>query len=267
MISGVLKRIGYGPVVTLDDWIPAKPSAHDSIPNVIIQTWEEKSFSALHALQILIFRARNSGLHHRLFDAFERDTYMETRWSDHKILSVYRASRFGALRADIFRYCIIWDLGGYYFDISKGLRGSVVDIKSKNSTGLITFENNPYPSLKSAESKGLLFHDKLVCQWGFGFSARHPLLGMHIEEICNRASIFADKVFENPKAAILGFTGPLAFTETVHRYSLLQGMDGISQAGIDFNGRGIYSMLGSGFRHRRFPSYALRKGEKILDRI
>ena len=45
---------------------------------------------------------------------------MEKNWGKQNISKIFFKFINGPLKSDIFRYCILYDQGGYYFDISKG---------------------------------------------------------------------------------------------------------------------------------------------------
>ena len=70
---------------------------------------------------------------------------------------------------------------------------------------------------------------------------------------------------ENPKAAILMSTGPGQFIKSV-RQVLFDCPDlSITQAGIDFNQQGIFSMKGSEARYLLSPAYDNSRNSVIVD--
>jgi mannosyltransferase OCH1-like enzyme len=233
------------------------------IPPVVYQTWEVKRFGKRHAKSILKFRQRNRDLDFFLYDRNERDEYMQREWKDTKIQYLYTRARFGALKADIFRYCLIFQRGGYYFDISKGLDCSLTSLHSPEAEGVITYESNP---ALDSDSSGLLKQPSLlVNQWGFGFVRNHELLRLHIESIEKNAEHYLTKIFPSPKIAILNLTGPRAFTQTVRDFAKKLGIAGLEELGIDFYGHGIYSLNGSGARFLVSRSYAQAKNQPIFN--
>jgi mannosyltransferase OCH1-like enzyme len=237
--------------------------AVQNIPPIVFQTWEKNAFGRRHRNSIIRFRKINSDLDFILLDSSARDSYMRERWGNKFISKIYFEAKFGALRADIFRYCILMDRGGYYFDISKGLEVKITSLHDHSISGAICFEKN----LSDFHGPMSLTHPRnLVVQWGLGFVSNHPLLKNHIERIEWTYSNFFGKTFANPKQAILEFTGPIAFTKTVHEYAETNGLDDIAQLGIDFFGYGIFSLNGSESRYAVSPSYSRAKNKKILTR-
>jgi mannosyltransferase OCH1-like enzyme len=241
----------------------ANPPIMQRIPPTVFQTWETKSFGRRHLQAIKRFREINRDLNFVLLDKNERDAYMRENWHGKPILDIYTRSLFGTLKADIFRYCIIFQKGGYYFDISKGTKKSITSLHSRDAKGILTFENNAYMIGQVVE--GIRHPQNLIVQWGFGFEAGHPILEDQIKSIENAYPDFARKVFKEPKKAILEFSGPVSFTRTVHNYSKKKTLEEIDQLGIDFFGQGIFSLSGSESRYKVAPNYAMAKNLPILE--
>jgi len=187
---------------------------------------------------------------------------MRDSWGERLVSEIYFRSQFGALRADIFRYCLIYDLGGYYFDISKGTDFSLTALHSHDSLGLITYEQNKFNGPPGPPSLALQNH--LVAQWGFGFMAKSKVLNLQIERIEQAYESYLGKVFSNPKLAILEFSGPISFTRTIHEMARNESLERICQAGIDFHGHGIFALRGSESRYLIARGYASARNRPIL---
>ncbi len=86
------------------------------IPPVVYQTWEENLFGRRHLRALERFREINGDLQFILMDRTQRDAYMAESWGHHPVHAIYRGAQFGPMRADIFRYCLLHERGGYYFD-------------------------------------------------------------------------------------------------------------------------------------------------------
>lgn len=85
------------------------------IPNDVYLTWEENAFGKTHAFELQRFRQINRDCNFHFFDARQQAQYMEKYYGDHPIFSVYTSARAGAMRADIWRYCILYERGGVLF--------------------------------------------------------------------------------------------------------------------------------------------------------
>jgi len=234
-----------------------------TIPNVVYQTWENKKFGRTHFTSNILFRKRNRGFTFKLYDAAERDCYISYRWKGSPLEEMYVRARFGQIKADLFRYMILFDLGGLYFDISKAITRPLRTLIQPEIDGIISFENNR--RLESKANRNLTsMPDNLVLQWGFGFAPRHELLSTVLSQIEQRFSDYKNVVQRNPKQAILELTGPVAFTDSVEIFFSKFPYNKVKQVGIDFDGSAILSLPGSAARHKLVPAYALASNEKLF---
>jgi mannosyltransferase OCH1-like enzyme len=263
-VNVLASRLVDYPFKTLQNQVAVNPRLQ-KIPNSVTQTWEENAFGRRHFASINRFRSLNLDLNFWLFDAAARNEYMRKNWSDHPIQEIYEQAIFGPLKADIFRYCIIFERGGYYFDISKGLNSSIISLHSPEASGLISFEGNENTDgFSPARAHGVLRPEKLVIQWAFGFTPKHDALAILISDIVGNFPAYSDGIFAVPKDAILEFSGPKAMTRALHKYFIRVPDNSIAQLDLDFAGHGIYSLRGSGARHHRFPSYASIRDSKLF---
>jgi mannosyltransferase OCH1-like enzyme len=253
-----IKKFFEYPLQRLDDQI-SKLQDNYLIPPFVYQTWENNLFGKTHYKQIVKFRKNNHDLTFLLFDKKKRDDYMIERWSDHEILKVYQKAKLGVMKSDIFRHCILYDQGGYYFDISKGTKVSLRSLHTESTEAIISNEpleciipphNNLFKKLKHPHNNFLT--------WGLGFKKNHPIPKMMIEAISNDYKHYLGKIFSRPKLAVLSLTATGQFTKVVRDYILNHELndDHLIQSGIYFNGEGIFSMKGCRVRHHTAPSYA-----------
>jgi len=246
---------------------PAVSSDYNkSIPPNVYQTWEDNLFGERHFNELINFRKTNPDLSFFLFDADDRENYMKKFWGKHRIYQIFKAAKFGPMKADIFRYCLLFERGGFYFDISKGVSAPISRFINDSNDGLISYESNEcYLPPEDFEIQGLLHPTKYILQWGFGFSKGHSILSNMISSICMNHFYFKERVFENPKMAILAYTGPGRFTKIVRNQLGTNLNINVVQAGIDFYGHGIFHMPGSEVRHLTKPAYTIYSNEKLFE--
>ena len=101
-------------------------------------------------------------------------------------------------------------------------------------------------------------------QWGLAFSSKNLFLESLINNICSDYKYYKDKVFENPKVAILNFTGPGMYTKVMRNYISNNDIFDMSELDIKFNNNGIFKLKGSSVRHYIVPSYTYKKNSKIV---
>ena len=235
------------------------------IPGNCYQTWEDNRFGTSHISAIENFRNLNPTISWFLFTNTQRDEYMESFWVDEPIHDIYKRAKFGVIKADIFRYCILFERGGYYFDISKGCNTPLRALHQHDTKALISFENNLHDFKIAANVANTLLHPQhLILQWGFGFAAQNHILRKVIDQIVEDSVKFSGVVYEDPKTAIWNFTGPIAFTRAVHSNFDATLFEFTEQAGIDFNLTGILPLPGAYTRHFKRRNYWDFKNKKIL---
>ena len=122
---------------------PATPNGN-RIPNVVYQTWKISRLSSLHALGVKRFRKLNPDYGFRFFDDHAMDDYMTGNYAGHPILDVYKAIWVPAMRADIWRYCVLFREGGIYCDIDSALSIPFRDLLSENPSEMLSFEGNKW---------------------------------------------------------------------------------------------------------------------------
>ena len=234
------------------------------IPNIVYQTWINKELPWRMWKEIKKFRELNHDYSFILFSDEERDEYMKNSWGDRKIYDLYKNSVFQASKADIWRYCILYEKGGYYFDIKSSCETPLSKLIKSHGTSL-TFEQH-YTYIVPSEyilKNDSNFNINTIANWGMGFSKKHPLLEIiisNIEEVCE---FFRDKKFPYPKPYILSFTGPGMLTKSYRDY--LEKYNSIIEFnGVNFFGEGIYQVKGSQYRFLSSPHYKEVKNSKIL---
>ena len=253
------------PLVKIEDQLVDKNSKN-KIPNKVYQTWESRFLGKTHARSIKKFRDLNPDLSFYLFDKDKRDGYMKSNWQGKLISEIYFNSKFGPMKSDIFRYCVLYEFGGYYFDIGKACSIPLTNLHTEQDTGIITYEENEfyYPPYDQ-----LLFKLKrpfnYFLQWGLGFSPNHQFLKQLISQIESNYHLFQNKIFANPKIAILNFTGPGAYTKAMRKYLSVTGISNFSELDIKFNHTGIFKVKGASVRHYIVPSYTYAKNSLICN--
>ena len=258
-----IRKIFEYPLVPLYDQEAISPP-NQKITPIVYQTWVDNKFGKTHAKSLTNFRAINKNLSFRIFSNSMMEDYMKKKWGNKKIYTIFKNSLLGPLKTDIFRYCILYDLGGYYFDISRACKIPLTKLHNKNCKFIITYEdtdcyippNNPFIySLKRPFSH--------MIQWGLAFEKKNIFLKLLINEIVRAYPFYKNKVFENPKLAILNFTGPGMYTKVMRDYISQNNKKDFIELDTKFDGHGIFKIQGSQIRYHLQSSYTYVKNKKI----
>ena len=227
----------------------------NEIPNIVYQSWKTRDLPWRLVNDMKRFRRLNKDHSFLIFSDEERDNYMESAWKEHDIYKIYLNSLFQASKTDIWRYCILYERGGFYFDIKSGCNTPLSKLEiSKGS--VMSYE--PFLTFSIPDTNFILqdeqaFH--IIQNWSFGFKKNHKLLKMLIENICKYAPYIRGKNFSNPKSAILAFTGPGMLTKTYREY-INEDNDTIKLNGINYYSKGLYELEGAKYRFKDSKSYS-----------
>ena len=256
------------PFAPVEPYVAASEGPKVSIPNTVYQTWETLSLGRRHRRSRQGFIEMNPDLNFHLFDKDARDLFMQENFAGRPIAKIYSAAKYGAMKADIFRYCILLQRGGFYFDISKGLSRPISSLVEHDQREFLTVESHDWDS-SWGNISGLTYSKcggKTLLQYGFGFQPGHPLLAIMLAIIEEKAIELQGVVVKNPKEAILGLTGPRAFTLALDQHLASPTSLAIKVVDSpDFDGAGIFSLKGSGARYLQSPKYSEDKNLPILD--
>lgn len=236
-----------------------------AIPRRVFQAAKTRSVHPRHNRSLQAFRAHNRDLDFVLFNDDDCQTYMDEHWGDHPIHRVFKSALFPQMKADIFRYCIVFENGGYWVDFNKGFRGSITGLHGAESTGMISFESNPSMIFPRQEAASLVADPvHLAIQWAFGFQQKHPILGLAIERIVEIEPFFRSRTFVLPKNAILTMTGPGLFTSALRDMAEKRGLAGVTQLSTDFDGQGVFRLDGWNLSIDRGNHYARLRDKQII---
>ena len=86
------------------------------IPANIFQTWHSKQIPPLMMKSMLSIKRNNSRFNYYLFDDNDCANFIRNNF-DEDVLNTYNNLIPGAYKADLWRYCILYKLGGIYMDI------------------------------------------------------------------------------------------------------------------------------------------------------
>lgn len=234
-----------------------------AIPANVYQTWIHPKLGPTHASAIAKFKHINSSYTFWFYNSKEMDEYMRFFYGHHPIFEIYQKALFGPVKTDIWRYCILCERGGFYFDINKMVDVPLKNIVCSTDRALISYEKNHLPDRISKGPDVLLHPDRLVLNWGLAFVKNHPILQRVLQNIVTDYPLFKGVSFAHVKSAVLDFTGPHQLTKTIHQL-VLEGDVSIHEVGMDFEGYGNPNIKGSWVRYACLPSYSRHQGGMIV---
>lgn len=164
------------------------------IPRVIYQTFETLDVPVGMASSIDSWRQLNPEYEHYLFDAQQRVEFIE-KFFDARVLSAYLTLIPGAFKADLWRCCVLFQLGGIYVDAdmicTKRLREYI-----SSTDSFVTCRDDPMSI-------------KFLANGFIGSTPKHPFLKKQIDEIVNN-------VEQQKQCYYLDISGPALLGKSVN---------------------------------------------------
>ena len=226
-------------------------SSTTCIPRIIWQTAKDKNKIPLDLLNCVNkIKDMNQNWEHRLFDDGLQLAKLQEVCNDRFMRAYKRIEpRYGAARADLFRYVMIYLYGGAYFDLKSGTSRPLDDILRPDDEFLISQWDN--------SSKGLFpgvgFRKSIkdipggeYQQWFIIARPGHPFLAAAIERALLNIETYNPYMHGYGGDAVLRLVGPDVYTRGIrdleercaHRF-VNSWKDGL-----------IYSMLPSAQSHK-----------------
>jgi len=136
---------------------------------------------------------------------------------NHEIYNTYKKINpaYGAMRADFFRYCVLYLYGGIYLDIKSKINYPIFKIINKEDICILDI---PRTDLEPWRTKSSTYE-----QWLLIFAPRHPYLLSIINQIYGYVNekYIPEKINNitlSTKGKILHITGPDSFTKAINNY-------------------------------------------------
>jgi mannosyltransferase OCH1-like enzyme len=186
------------------------------IPNIVHQTFKNSKLP-LEIIKIISDNKKMCPNFKFIFyDDNACDKFIKNNYDSH-IYKAYKSINdcYGAMKADFFRYCVLYKLGGVYLDIKSKINKPLFNIIQKDDICLLDIpRSNLEPWRKNAPTYE---------QWLLIFAPNHPYLLETINTLTNYIHTkFQPKIpgmnVLNTKQKILHVTGPDAFTKCINNY-------------------------------------------------
>ena len=192
-----------------------------AIPQIIHQTVEslEQVLPAFESNRKYM-SLNNPSWDFKLYTTDDREDFIRSAYGK-EILNAYLSIdyRYGAARADFFRYLVILELGGLYLDIkataTKKLN-SVINVED----AFITAQWPLYIDGTDIASIGVHkdFNFREYQNWFILAEPKHLILERVVEEVLKNISNYNPFTCGVGKLGVLRTTGPIAYSKVVHKY-------------------------------------------------
>lgn len=199
-------------------WHALLPSVNisASISRIIHQTYPTYTLPKALDDNVAGLVAANPGWDHQLYDDKAIERFIEEHYPA-EILAAYRRIKpeYGAARADLFRYLVMYRMGGVYLDIKSRFTRPIDQVVAGNE-GLILAQWRNAPG-EMHQAFGL--HPELrhvpggeFQQWHIIAAAGHPFLRAVIVDVLTNIESYSPWTFGVGRNGVFRLTGPIAYT-------------------------------------------------------
>ena len=215
------------------------------IPNIIHQTFIDKKLPPDIAAIVLRNKTICSHCKFVFYDDNDCDNFIKSRFTE-RIYNAYKKINnvYGAMKADFFRYCILYRIGGIYLDIKSVINYPIFKLINKDDTCILDIPRNdkePYRIFSPSYE-----------QWLLMFSPNHPylleMINTMVEYIENNYVPRLANYNLNTKQKILHITGPDAFTKAINNY-IKKNNNKVLHRSIDYDKYFNINILGEGYKN------------------
>lgn len=213
IVSKVFSRmLNRPPAVALVPTFPAQPT----LAKLLHQTFPTKALPAELQASVESLKALNPGWRHELYDdadiaRFIRDAYGGAVFERFELIDPV----YGAARADLFRYLLLYKQGGVYLDIKSAATRPLDSVLRPDDRFILA----QWPSGPEAKFKGAGWHEETrhvhdgeFQQWFVVAAAGHPFLKAVIENVLRNLSVYNPALHGVGKPGVLRVSGPIAYT-------------------------------------------------------
>lgn len=212
----------------------------DTIPRIIHQTFYERRLPEALQLSVDKLRALNPGWEYRFYDDDDIKNFIQSNYPPLVWTYFERIDRrYGAARADMFRYLLLYKIGGVYLDIKSAAVRPLDQGLHAGDRYLLSQWN-----LKDGEF-AWGNHDELrhvaggeYQQWYIACAPGHPYLKAVIESVLSNLDAYDPVLHGVGKYGVLRVTGPVAYTlaiERVKNTTLHRMADSKLELGLEYN--------------------------------
>lgn len=200
------------------------------IAKIIHQTFPTRQLPDEIEENVTQLKAMNPHWEYRFYEDRDISDFIRQNYND-KVLGYYNRINpaYGAARADLFRYLVIYKCGGVYIDIKSAATLPLDSVLKESDCFILSHWQNK----KGEEYEGFGFHwdlevpDGEFQQWHVISAPGHPFLKAVIENILMNIDLYLPSLHGVGQYGVMRVTGPITYTKSIlplmslHRYRMV----------------------------------------------
>jgi hypothetical protein len=191
-------------------------SPGERIPKIIHQTFYSKDLPPEIQANVAKIKAMNPGWEYKLYDDADIAAFLAQHYNTAIAARFHKIdSRYGAAKADLFRYLLLYKVGGVYLDIKSTLNRPLDEVLRADDRFILSSWNNG----KDEAFEGWGLHAEVrhipggeFQQWHIIAAPRHPFLKAVIERVLTNIGKYNPGLHGTGRPGVLRLTGPVAYT-------------------------------------------------------
>lgn len=195
-------------------------SVSDRIPKILHQTYKTKDVPSEYLDNINQLKRQNPSWEFVLYDDADIVKFIKDYYGD-VILDYYNriSPKYGAARADLFRYLLIYKKGGVYLDIKSSLEKPLDTIIYPDDQYILSH----WGSSDGVKMERWNYHPELTQigarefqQWHIIAASGHPFIKRVIEYVLQNIDDYMPEIHGIGQVGTLRTTGPIAYTSAIY---------------------------------------------------
>lgn len=189
-----------------------------SIPRIVYQAWLSGDLPEPLARNLRHNQAMAPAWTFRVFRGDEAEDFIQTEYG-REMLALYRKIEpcYGAARADLFRYLLIYRCGGFYMDMKARLTRDLSEVLQADDEYLLgRWADCGEPQYQDfgrhAEIPGGLGEYQ---QWHVVARAGHPFLEAVVKAVAASIKTYLPATHGVGRGGVLRTTGPIVYTQAI----------------------------------------------------
>ncbi len=203
------------PLARVRNWVKVKEGEH--IPKIIHQTYASHTVPDEIARNIKRIKELNPGWEYRLYDDQDIITFISAHFTEYLPYYNRISPKYGAVKADFFRYLLLYFYGGVYLDIKSSMKRPLDEIIQKDDKYLLShWYNLPggtqckwgvYSEIDNPRGE--------FQQWFIVSTSGHPFLYEVIINMIKQFNMYKPKKRTVGKKGVLQLSGPIMYTHSI----------------------------------------------------
>lgn len=183
-----------------------------SIPKIIHQVYSELNLPIEYQNNVNYLKDKNPNWEHRLYGSEAMLAYVKREFPE--IYPYYDRidPSYAACKADLFRYLVIYNEGGVYFDIKSGAHTPLDEMLEVDDVYLLA--HWPKSEAQTGHHRGISNPNGELQQFHIIAIKGHPFLKFVIDTVCNNIKRY-NPIFHGSGGSVMVLSGPITYTNII----------------------------------------------------